>query len=408
MNKKIVEDFSRSVRNQLYDHILPFWTGPAMDNEQGGWMAWLFNDLKPDRIQPRGLTANSRILWTFAAVFHISPNETCKTMAKRAYEIMCHYFWDCEHGGAFWQLTDNWQILNDSKKIYGQAFYIYAMTEFHRALGDNGARDRAIELFELIERHAHDSSNGGYFEVCNRDWSLAENARLSEKDQTEKKSMNNHLHVMEAYANLYRVWKNARVGSRLRELIDLFMRRILDSQNNHLNHFFDEHWHARSDSYTFGHDIEATWLLCEAAEVLGDAALLKQTQDIALKMASAVLHEGLELEGGLCYEGRSGQIIDRGKEWWPQAEAVVGFLNAFQISGDEKFFDAAQKVLGFITEHLVDRIHGDWFWRITPEGRVDTTLPKVSEWKGPYHSSRMCLEALHRLHSISISKFSES
>ena len=185
--------------------------------------------------------------------------------------------------------------------------------------------------------------------------------------------------------------------TRLRELIELFLERILDTRTCHFHHFFDEHWRVRSDSYTFGHDIEGSWLLCEAAEALGEAALLQRVRDIALKMAAVVLAEGLSPEGGLYYEGRQGVVIDHGKECWPQAEAVVGFLNAGQISGEARFLQGATQVWDFIEQHLVDRVHGEWFWRITPEGRVDETLPKVSEWKGPYHGTRACLEALRRL-----------
>jgi mannobiose 2-epimerase len=168
-----------------------------------------------------------------------------------------------------------------------------------------------------------------------------------------------------------------------------------------LNHFFDEEWRVRSDTYTFGHDIEGTWLLCEAAEVLEDATLLKQAGAVALSMVEVVLKEGIDADGALRYEGKGGKIIDGGRECWPQAEAVIGFLNAFQLSGDKKYIKAMLRVWDYIENHLVDRVHGEWFWRITPEGGMDTTLPKVSEWKGPYHGSRMCLETLRRLRAVS-------
>jgi mannobiose 2-epimerase len=200
---------------------------------------------------------------------------------------------------------------------------------------------------------------------------------------------------------LYRVWKEPRVEQRLRELIQLFEQRILDSRTKHFNHFFDEEWHVRSDGYTFGHDIEGTWLLCEAAEVLGDAALLKQMQGVALPMVEVVFKEGIAADGALYYEGRDGKIIDPGKECWPQAEAVIGFLNAFQLSGDKRYLQTSLRAYDFIENNLVDRVHGEWFWRINEDGKPDPKLPKVSEWKGPYHGSRMCLEMLHRLHTIS-------
>ncbi len=197
--------------------------------------------------------------------------------------------------------------------------------------------------------------------------------------------------------NLYCVWKNPLVEQRLRELVRLFEGRILDAAKQHLHHFFDETWQVRSDTYTFGHDIEASWLLSEVAEMLGDATLLKNVRRTALRMAEAVLNEGMATDGGLYYEGKNGKIIDRGRECWPQAEAVIGFINAFQLSGDTKYFTAARRVWDFIEQHIVDRVHGEWFWRIDEHGQPDMSLPKVSEWKGPYHGSRMCIETLHRL-----------
>jgi len=227
--------------------------------------------------------------------------------------------------------------------------------------------------------------------------SLADLSRLSEKE-----SMNNHLHVLEALTNLDRVAKDPRVERRLRGLTRMFEQRILDSHTAHLHHFFDEQWRVRSDTYTFGHDIEASWLLCEAAEVLGEAELLQQARQLALRMAEVVLKEGVDTDGGLCYEGRAGKVIDRRKECWPQAEAVIGFLNAFQLSRDVQYLEAARRVWKYIEQHLVDRVYGEWFWRINDDGRPDPDLPKVSEGKGPYHGSRVCLEALRRLSRLDL------
>ena len=396
-----LEKFSAEVSEHLFGHILPFWCGPALDQKNGGWMAWLSNDLKPDRSQPKGLIVNSRILWTFSAVHRVRPEPVYFEMTERAFDFVMNKFWDAEHGGAFWRLDDQGKVIDDSKKTYGQAFYIYALTEFHRAFGSWAALARAKELFELIESHAHDAPFGGYIEVCNRDWSEAgADARLSDKDMNEKKSMNNHLHVLEAYTNLYRVWPEPRVATRLRELIEIFLTRILDARTKHLHHFFNEQWDIRSDTYTFGHDIEASWLLCEAAEEMGDANLLERVRAVSLQMAEAVFNEGFGADGGLCYEGRDGRIVDAGRECWPQAEALVGFLNAFELSGDKAFFAAALQAWKFIDENLVDHVHGEWFWRINPDGRPDKKLPKVSEWKGPYHATRASLETMRRLNQV--------
>jgi mannobiose 2-epimerase len=396
-----LDAFSGRVDEHLFGHILPFWSGPALDPLHGGWMGWLTNDLQPDRARPKGLIVNSRILWAFSAVYRFRPKLLYREMADRAYDFVMNRFWDARNGGAVWRLDDQGRVISDSKKTYGQAFYIYALTEFHQAFNSPVALERARELFHLLELHAHDEKFGGYVEVCNHDWTMADaGARLSEKDLSEKKSMNNHLHVLEAYTNLYRVWKEPRVAARLRELIELFLTRILDAQTNHFHHFFDEQWQVRSDTYTFGHDIEGSWLLCEAAEELADAPLLERVQTVALQMADAAFSEGFGADGGLYYEGKAGKIVDSGRECWPQAEALVGFLNAYQISGDEKFLSAAMQVWNFINRNVADRVHGEWFWRIQTNGKPDPALPKVSEWKGPYHGTRACLETLHRLKTI--------
>ncbi len=393
--------FSAEVSEHLFGHYLPFWCGPALDEKNGGWMAWLSNDLIPDRSQPKGLIVNARILWAFSAVHRVKPDPLFKQMAERAFDFVMNKFWDAQHGGAFWRLDDTGKVIDDSKKTYGQAFYIYALTEFHLAFGNQAALTRAQELFELIERHAHDKTFGGYIEVCKRNWSEAgSEARLSEKDMNEKKSMNNQLHVLEAYTNLFRVWKNPRVAERLRELVEIFLTRILDARTKHLHHFFNEQWEVRSDTYTFGHDIEASWLLCEAAEELGDKKLFERVRAVAVEIAKVIFNEGFAADGGLCYEGADGKIIDTGRECWPQAEALVGFLNAFEISSDKMFFAAAEQTWNYINQHLVDRVHGEWFWRINPDGQPDKNLPKVSEWKGPYHATRACLETLKRLRGL--------
>jgi len=401
MDPTELKEFSRKAAAQLYGHILPFWCGPALDPDQGGWMAWLSNDLKPDRTQPQGLIINSRILWTFSAVHRAHPQPLFRQMAGRALDVLLHRFWDQEHGGAFWQLDGAGHVLDDSKKIYGQAFCIYALAAYYRAFGEAAALERAKIIFDLVERHAHDPRGGGYWEVRRRDWSEAgPEARLSDKDMNEKKSMNNHLHVLEAFAGLSRVWDDPRVKQRLRELICLFEQRILDARTGHFHHFFDEHWNVRSDTCTFGHDIEGSWLLCEAAEALADAPLLRRIESVALRLAETALREGVGADGGLFYEGKSGKVIDAGRECWPQAEAAVGFLNAWQISRDVKYYSASRRAWDYIEEHLVDRVHGEWFWRIGPDGRLDATLPKVSEWKGPYHGSRACLEIMRRLQRV--------
>ncbi len=429
------EQFAASVRGELLDDILPFWRSRTVDERRGGFIGRMSNDLRVQEDAPKGLILNARILWSFSAFYRYTRQDGDRALAQRAYKYLTDRFLDKQYGGYFWELDPSGRVLDDKKKIYGQAFCIYALAEYYRTFEEPPALKRAVDVFDLIEAHASDCRHGGYFEVLSRDWQPCEDMRLSDKDMNEKKSMNNHLHVLEGYTNLLRVWPQRVLAWRgrpglasrerpalasekeeqgqdalateeqgrdalaasLRDLIELFRRHIVNSEGTHFQHFFDEIWTPRSESYTFGHDIEGSWLLCEAAEVLGDRNLLKEVWSLAVKMARAVLEEGLDGDGGLLYEGRDGRIINPNKEWWPQAEAVVGFWNTWRLTGDTAFRDAAVRCWRFIKDKVVDHERGEWFWCVRPDGTPDSAQPKVSAWKGPYHNGRCCLEIIRRI-----------
>ncbi len=403
MSPEQLESLGRSVQAELEGNLLPFWSSRATDTSHGGFIGWMSRDGQVNPKASKGLILNARLLWTFSALYRFNQDTRWRDLAQRAAVYLVEYFWDASHGGVVWRVDAKGSCLDDKKKIYGQAFYVYALAEYYQAVGDETSLERARELFGLIETHSHDEANGGYVEVCNHDWSPAEDLRLSDTDMDEKKSMNNHLHLLEAYTNLYRVWPEANVRSQLVELLDIFAQRIADPATAHLNHFFDESWQPRSDDYTFGHDIEASWLLCEAAEVLDDPDVTSRVREQALRLARIVLAEGVDHDGGLCYRGQHGHITDPNREWWPQIESVVGFLNAYQLSDEPRFFDAAGEAWRYVERKFVDTEHGEWFWRIDPLGRPDPIEPKVSEWKGPYHGVRGCLEILKRLRQIEAS-----
>ena len=309
-----------------------------------------------------------------------------------------NHFHDDRYGGFVWTITADRQVEQCDKKTYGQAFCVYALTEYFLATTDTAAKEAAITLFRLIEQHAHDSRYGGYFEVCQANWERAGEQRLSEVDQAAPKSMNTQLHVLEAYTNLARVWSDPLLTQRLAELVRLFSHRVFDAETNHLHHFFERDWRVCSHEYTYGHDIEASWLLCEAADVLDQPNVAKKTVKMARRLARATIDEGLGADGGLYNEGRDGRPTDRSKIWWVQAEAVVGLLNMHTISQDQQYLRAADQVWQYICQHVVDRQQGEWHWRLDPQNRPAMDLPKVSIWKGPYHNGRMCLEVLRRHH----------
>lgn len=382
------------VRSELLDDILPFWRRHSVDEQHGGFIAEMSNDLRLKPDAPKGLILNTRILWTFSAAYRYTHNPEDRDLAHRAFDYLLRHFLDRKHGGFFWRLNPDGSVLDDKKKIYGQAFCIYALAEYYRMFEDPEALNQALTLFDFLEAHAHDSRHGGYLETTLRDWKPCEDLRLSDKDMNAPKSMNNHLHILEAWTNLFRIRPEMRLSERLLELIDLFETRILNADKTHLNHFFDNDWTPQSSCYTFGHDIEASWLLLEAAETACTAIRIRES---VVKMAHAVLAEALDADGGLCYEGRDGRIVNPDREWWPQAETVVGFYNAFQLTGDEEFRDAAVRCWRYIRDRFVDRQYGEWFWRVRRDGRPDNAEPKISEWKCPYHNARCCLEILNRV-----------
>ena len=395
-----VADLATKARRELLENILPFWRERTVDHGRGGFIAEMSNDLQVRPEAGKGLILNARILWTFSAAARFTNDPADRALADRAYNYLVEKFLDRDHGGYFWELDPAGNVVDATKKIYGQAFCAYALGEYHRAFDDPAALQHAIDVFRLIESESRDQKHGGYWEALSRDWQPIEDVRLSDKDMNERKSMNTHLHVLEGYANLYRVWPDEELKAQLLELIAGFFTHIIDHQTNHFHHFFDDEWTPRSDSNTFGHDIEGSWLLCEAALAVGHESTLATVRKAAVRIARTVLDEGVDCDGGLFYEGRNGRIIDSNKEWWPQAEAVVGFLNAFQISQDEAFLEAAGRCWDFIEGHIIDRAHGEWFWRVDRHGKPDPLEPKVSMWKCPYHNGRACLEIVGRALAI--------
>jgi cellobiose epimerase len=397
-----VNDLRQGVEAELQSGILPFWLKHSIDEQYGGFRGQIANNLAIDPHAPKGLILSARILWTFSRAYSVYKSPAYLATALRAYEYLCQHFWDDEFGGVYWMVDYAGRPRDTKKRIYGQAFTVYALAEYAHATGNREPIDRAMDLVAQIELVAHDDAHGGYFETYERNWMLAADQRLSDTDLDEKKSMNTHLHMMEACATLLRHHENATVRSRLREIVEIFLKRIIDPASHHFVLFFDEAWRPRSQRISFGHDIEGSWLLCEAAEILGDTGLLALVREAAINMAQAVFEQALDADGGLLYEAEKtaagpARIVDSDKHWWPQAEAVVGFLNAYELSGKQHFLAAAKRSWAFIDEHIVDREHGEWFWLVSRSGVPDAQQDKVGPWKCPYHNSRMCFEVMERL-----------
>jgi len=389
--------FRTSVEQELQGNIIPFWLERTIDTENGGFWGRISNEVNIEREADKGLILVTRILWTFSRLFSRHRDPACREMATRAYDYLIRNFWDADEGGVYWLVNFKGLPVDTKKKTYGQAFAIYALSEYSLALKHRNSLEKAKTLFSLVEEKTRDVTHGGYLETFEKDWSLAADQRLSEVDMDEKKSMNSHLHLLEAYANLLRAWSDPAVEARLADLLKIFLSHIVNPASWHLRMFFQESWESRSERVSFGHDIEASWLLCEAAEILGDQAILARVKQTARMMAMSVLEDGVDVDGGLLYEAEKGEIVDDSKHWWPQAEAVVGFLNAYQLTREQPFLEAAAASWQFIERYIIDRRCGEWFWKVSREGIPSNDEYKVDAWKGPYHNSRACLETISRL-----------
>ena len=393
-SSNILDQYRRDMQQEL-QHILSWWMEHAVDHEQGGFYGRITGGNRIDQQADKSSVLNSRILWTFSAAYNYTRREEYLTMADRAFEYILSHFIDTEYGGVYWTVNAKAVPKDTKKQVYALSFALYAMSEYYRCRQSAPALEAAVRLFNTIEKYSYDPARGGYFEAFARDWQLLDDLRLSSKDANEKKTMNTHLHVLEAYTSLYRSHPDPLLKKRMASLIKNFLDHIIDRNNWHLTLFFDENWNSKPGIISYGHDIEAAWLLHEAAEVIHDNDLLQKTSKCAIDMAHAAA-EGLDSDGGLWYEQEAGHLVKE-KHWWPQAEAMVGFFNAWQLSNDKQFLDHSINAWRFVQQHIIDKQYGEWFWGITADYSVIPDQDKLGIWKCPYHNSRACIEIMRRI-----------
>jgi mannobiose 2-epimerase len=402
--KERLKSLRTALDEELRENILLWWMTHSPDCQHGGFHGHIDHHNLIVKHAGKGAVMHARILWTFAAAYRMYHIPSYLETARRAFLYIVKHFTDKKYGGVFWELDYDGQVKSDRKQIYAMAFTIYGLAEFHRACGDERALKVAKSLFLDLEAHAFDRERNGYVDALSRDWQPVEDLRLSEKDQNESKTMNTHLHILEAYANLHRVWKDEKLSNALANLVDLFLEKFIDLDKGHLKLFFDDDWVLRSTMVSYGHDIEAAWLVQEAAEALDDPRRIERSKKVAVHMAR-VSFEGLDVDGALFYETMPEEDrTDTDKHWWVQAEAMVGYMNAFQLSGEEVF---AQKVFdswGFIRQYLIDMELGEWIWSTDKEGNPRTSAEKAGFWKCPYHNGRACMELIRRIDTLMLSK----
>lgn len=384
----------KEIETDLTENILPFWTENSIDPE-GGFHGVITNSGEAVAGSPKGGVLNSRILWTFSKAYGIYGLEEYKMMADRAQREFIDRFIDPAYGGVYWMINPDGSIKDGTKQTYCLAYGIYGLSEHFRVTGNRESLDAAIGIFRTLEDIVHDKTKGGYIETFSREWKKPESKGVDGKAGAVK-TMNTHIHVLEAYTSLYSVWPDEEVRECISELIDILQSRLYDSRTRHLILFCDDDWNSLEEVHSYGHDIETSWLLCEAAEAVCDPGRLEKVRKQAVEMTDAVLSEGRNGNGSMIYEKNSKGYM-RHLAWWPQCETVIGCLNAWEVTGDRKYFDAAKKTWEYIRTHFIDRENGEWFRRLSAEGEPFLREPKASEWNCPYHNSRMGYEALKRL-----------
>ena len=378
------------------DSILEYWSKNTIDDQNGGFIGQIdCNDHLIDTAE-KGSVLNARILWSFSASYQVTKNENHKKLAERAFDFLSKYFYDSQFGGLFWSINVDKTPKDTKNQIYALAFAIYGLSEYYIISKDEKALEIAINLYLQIERHSYDSINGGYLEAFTREWKPIADLRLSEKDANEKKTMNTHLHIVEAYANLFKVWKDKKLQNVIVTLLQTIEKHFINTETGHLRLFFNEEWIEKPDVISYGHDIEAAWLLLQCAEISEDKNLITNYKKYAIQMAE-VTQEGLDDDGGLWYEldSENNELIAE-KHWWVQAEALIGFYNAYQLTNDEKYLDLVLKNWNFIKKYILDKENGEWFWGVYRDYSL-IEKDKAGFWKCPYHNSRACLELINRI-----------
>lgn len=375
----------------LVEHILPFWM-ERMPDPRGGFYGRIDGHGVVHPEAEKGAILNARILWTFASAYRLLGNPAYLEMATRAKRALLDDFFDPDYGGVYWSLNPDGSPLDTKKQIYALGFAIYGLSEYARATGDEEALAYAVKLFFDVENHSFDTEKNGYFEAFTREWGAIADMRLSDKDANECKTMNTHLHILEPYTNLYRVWPDERLAAAIRNLIAIFTDKILDPQTFHLRLFFDDDWNSKVEKTSYGHDIEASWLIHEAALALGDKALLAEVEPIVRSIARHAEFDVLFGKGEA-----SGEETTTLPQWWEYAETVVGYGNVWQHWGDKDALEKAKKAWEFACTYLLDKEQGEWYWAVRlPDYSPDLTEDKAGFWKCPYHNGRACMELLQR------------
>lgn len=388
---------------QNLQQTLQFWVDHSIDTEYGGLLGRLDQQGKPLAPGNKSVVLESRAMWSFAEAYRRFPDPAYKRMASLCLKFLREKMWDKEHGGYYFLVSREGNVIDDTKQLNPMSYVLEGLAEYALAFNDPQARQEALDLFAVIDRHAHDDEHGGYRIAFTADWKWITDYKdgPNASGSFGRKSYDWHLGLLEALTTVYDVTGNARIRARVEELLDLFVDRIIDPEIGYGRYYFTQDWQVAdrngdSKDCEYGLDLEASWLLTEAADVVG------RNQDPKVRRASLALVDhawryGFDNQhGGVYRTGPAvGPAANKNMEWWQQAEGLVAFLNAHRLTGDEKYLRAFELQAQFVNDRFVDHTYGEWYTAISREGKIDTE--KVGPWKAPYHATRACLEVISRM-----------
>jgi mannose/cellobiose epimerase-like protein (N-acyl-D-glucosamine 2-epimerase family) len=414
-----LKSYRQEIEHHLTQELLPFWEKRIVDKENGGYITHFDKDGNDSGEDEKSLIAQTRSIYTFSSAHRAGYGDgRYAEIARHGVDFLIRKMWDTEHGGFYWLMDRKGNVKIDEKIIYGHSFAIYCLSEYTLATGDPIGLEYAEKVFDLLQQYGADTYYGGYFEMFHRNWELKGPGSAG----GDRKTLDAHMHLMEAFTTLYEASHKQVHRRKLVEVIQLLVNRVMHPEfKTGIPQFwadwsvapqikFDIIWgwdrftedgmkSAAEDNTSYGHNVEFAWLLMHALDVAGIP--YSEYQEQLLASFNHAVDNGIDWEyGGVYVEGsHAGQVYDREKEFWQQAEVLIGLLDAYRVYTDDKYIRAYDATHRFVFDHVIHSEVGEWFPLLTRQGEPIWTHMSHS-WKINYHTVRSMIQGIVRLDKL--------
>jgi mannobiose 2-epimerase len=419
MNHEQLQNYRQEAHHHLTQELLPFWENRCVDTTNGGYITHFDKDGNDSGEDEKSLIAQTRTVFTFSSAHRAGYGDgRFADIARHGIDFLLNKMWDEENGGFFWLMNRKGEVLIDEKIVYGHSFAIYSLSEYTLATGDPRGLEYAEKVFDLLQKYAVDTYYGGYFEMFHHDWTLKGPGSAG----GDRKTLDAHMHLMEAFTTLYEASGKEIHRRKLLEIIELLIHKIMHPDyGTGIPQFwadwrvapqikFDIVWgwdrfsedglkSSADDNTSYGHNVEFAWLLMHALDIAGVPYDTHRNQ--LLKSFNHAIEHGIDWEfGGVYVEGsHTGEVYDREKEFWQQAEVLIGMLDAYRVFRDEVYLRAYNSTHRFVFDHMIDHQVGEWKPLLTRQGESIWTHMSHS-WKVNYHSVRAAVQSIVRLDKL--------